>query len=50
MWRRRWSGLAERYLVGELRARANESLLTDPIVYTLDEDALSRYERRVLVR
>jgi hypothetical protein len=32
------------------RAWANESLLTDPIVYTLGEDALSRYERRVLVR
>jgi mechanosensitive ion channel-like protein len=42
--------LAEVYLVEELKARANEWLLADPIVYTLDEDALARYERRVLVR
>jgi Mechanosensitive ion channel len=42
--------LAEQFLVGELRAWAGESLLTDPIVYTLDEAALSRYQRRVLVR
>jgi Mechanosensitive ion channel len=42
--------LAERYLVEELKAWVSDSLLTDPIVYTLDEDALSRYERRVLVR
>jgi hypothetical protein len=27
-----------------------ESLLAEPIVYTLDEGTLSRYERRVLVR
>ena len=26
-----------------------ESLLVEPIVYTLDEGTLSRYERRVLV-
>jgi hypothetical protein len=42
--------LAEVYLVEELKARANEWLLADPIVYTLDEDALARYERRVFVR
>ena len=43
--------LAEGLLVGALRAQlANESLLADPIVYTLDEGTLSRYERRVLVR
>jgi hypothetical protein len=43
--------LAEEFLVHELRARLDEeSLLADPIVYTLDASALSRYERRVLVR
>jgi hypothetical protein len=42
--------LAEQFLVEELKAWASESLLTDPIVYTLDEDALRRYERRVFVR
>jgi moderate conductance mechanosensitive channel len=41
--------LAEVFLVEHLKARASEVLLADPIVYTLDEDALSRYERRVLV-
>jgi hypothetical protein len=33
----------------EIKARAHEYLLLDPIVYTIDEEALSRYERRVLV-
>jgi small-conductance mechanosensitive channel len=43
--------LAESFLVQELKARLGEGvLLADPIVYTLDEAALSRYERRVLVR
>jgi hypothetical protein len=42
--------LAEGFLLEELRARASESLLADPIVYTLDEEVLSRYERRVFVR
>lgn len=42
--------LAEQFLVEELKAWASDSLLIDPIVYTLDEDALSRYERRVFVR
>jgi len=43
--------LAEGVLVGALKAQlANGSLLADPIVYTLDEGTLSRYERRVLVR
>lgn len=42
--------LAEQFLAGSLRSRlADGSLLADPIVYTLDEGALSRYERRVLV-
>jgi small conductance mechanosensitive channel len=41
--------LAERFLVVEIKARAHEYLLVDPIVYTIDEEALSRYERRVFV-
>jgi hypothetical protein len=41
--------LAEVFLVEHLKARASDVLLADPIVYTLDEDALTRYERRVLV-
>ena len=41
--------LAERLLPAELRARAGEYLLADPIIYTLDEEALMRYQRRVLV-
>ena len=43
--------LAEGLLVGALKAQlGNDSLLADPIVYTLDEGTFSRYERRVLVR
>jgi hypothetical protein len=43
--------LVEDLLVNELKARLDdETLLADPIVYTLDEGAISRYERRVLVR
>jgi moderate conductance mechanosensitive channel len=43
--------LAEGLLVAALKAQLHgESLLADPIVYTLDESTLSRYERRVLVR
>jgi hypothetical protein len=43
--------LAEGLLVGALKSELrSESLLAEPIVYTLDEGALSRYERRVLVR
>ncbi|HEY7148297.1 MAG TPA: mechanosensitive ion channel family protein [Gaiellaceae bacterium] len=42
--------LAESFLPAEIRARAGEYLLADPIVYTIDEEALSRYQRRVLVR
>jgi len=43
--------LVESLLVGALKAQLrSESLLADPIVYTLDEGTLSRYERRVLVR
>jgi hypothetical protein len=43
--------LVEGLLVGALKSQLSpESLLADPIVYTLDEGTLSRYERRVLVR
>lgn len=42
--------LAEDLLVGALKAQLrSEVLLADPIVYTLDEGTLSRYERRVLI-
>jgi hypothetical protein len=43
--------LAEGLLVRRLTSQlASESLLAEPIVYTLDEATLSRYARRVLVR
>jgi moderate conductance mechanosensitive channel len=43
--------LAESLLVGRLKATLSpEALLTEPIVYTIDEGAFSRYQRRVLVR
>jgi hypothetical protein len=43
--------LAEDLLVGAIRSRLDESvLLAEPFVYTLDEGAFSRYQRRVLVR
>jgi hypothetical protein len=43
--------LAEDLLVGALKAQLrSESLLAEPIVYTLDEGTLSRYERRVLIK
>jgi hypothetical protein len=43
--------LAEDLLVGALKAQLrSEVLLADPIVYTLDEGTLSRYERRVLIK
>jgi len=42
--------LAENLLVGALKGQLrSDALLADPIVYTLDEGALARYERRVLV-
>jgi hypothetical protein len=38
-------------LVSTLKALlAHDDLVAEPIVYTLDESALSRYERRVLLR
>jgi hypothetical protein len=36
--------------VDELKTRLHDSLLAEPIVYTIDESALSRYERRGLVK
>jgi small-conductance mechanosensitive channel len=43
--------LAEDLLVRRLRSQLpDDVLLAEPIVYTLDEGTLSRYERRVLVR
>jgi hypothetical protein len=40
----------EDLLVARLKARlSSDVLLADPIVYTIDEAALARYERRVLV-
>jgi small-conductance mechanosensitive channel len=43
--------LAEDLLVARLKAwLPAEVLLADPIVYTIDEGTLARYERRVLVR
>lgn len=43
--------LAEGLLVSRLKAQlSDDGLLADPIVYTLDEGTLTRYERRVLVR
>ena len=43
--------LAEDLLVGALKAQLrSEVLLSDPLVYTLDEGTLSRYERRVLIK
>jgi hypothetical protein len=38
-------------LVDELKARLGRDVpLAEPIVYTLDESAINRYERRVLVK
>jgi hypothetical protein len=42
--------LAENLLVDALKAQlGDEVLLADPIVYTLDQGAVARYQRRVLV-
>jgi small-conductance mechanosensitive channel len=43
--------LAEDYLRTAIKHQMREdALLTEPIIYTLDEGTLTRYERRVLVR
>jgi len=42
--------LVEDFLVKLLASRLRESLLADPLFYTLDESAIRDYERTVLVR
>ena len=42
--------LAEEYLVSQLRDRLHEELIADPIAMALDEAAVSRYRRTVVVR
>jgi small-conductance mechanosensitive channel len=42
--------LAEQFLAQTLERRVGHSLATSPIVYTLDSNALRRYEARLLVR
>ena len=43
--------LAENLLPGRLKASlSDDALLTDPVVYTIDEGTFTRYQRRVLVR
>jgi moderate conductance mechanosensitive channel len=43
--------LAEELLAGRLKAQlSSESLLAEPLIYTIDEGTLTRYQRRVLVR
>jgi moderate conductance mechanosensitive channel len=42
--------LAEDYLAGALEARLEDALVSKPLVYTLDESAVRRYERTVFVR
>jgi hypothetical protein len=42
--------LAEDYLAGALEARLEDGLVSKPLVYTLDESAVRRYERTVFVR
>lgn len=42
-----WGGTAIVGLKGRLR---EEVLLAEPVIYTLDEGVMSRYQRRVLVR
>jgi small conductance mechanosensitive channel len=42
--------LAEQYLATVLKTRLDHALVTEPLVYTLDEAAIRRYERTVAVR
>lgn len=42
--------LAESFLVNALKGRVGEGLVAEPLVYTLDEGAVKRYERTVLLR
>lgn len=42
--------LVETYLAGALRSGLGGALVVEPLVYTLDEAAIRRYERTVLMR
>jgi hypothetical protein len=42
--------LVETYLAGALRSGLGDGLVVEPLVYTLDEAAIRRYERTVLLR
>ncbi|HWB21797.1 MAG TPA: mechanosensitive ion channel family protein [Gaiellaceae bacterium] len=42
--------LVETYLAGALRSSLGDSLVVEPLVYTLDDAAIRRYERTVLLR
>jgi moderate conductance mechanosensitive channel len=42
--------LVENYLAGALRSGLGDALIMEPLVYTLDEAAIRRYERTVLLR
>ncbi len=46
----RMEWLAEEYLVSQLKRRLGDDLLADPIAMALDEAAVSRYRRTVVVR
>jgi moderate conductance mechanosensitive channel len=46
----RMEWLAEEYLVSQLRSRLRDELIADPIAMALDEAAVSRYRRTVVVR
>jgi len=46
----RMEWLAEDYLVAQLKRRLGEDLVADPIAMALDEAAVSRYRRTVVVR
>lgn len=41
--------LVEQFLAKLLASRLQDSLVTEPLVYTLDEDAIRRYERTVVL-
>ncbi|MDQ3865564.1 MAG: hypothetical protein M3304_01860, partial [Actinomycetota bacterium] len=46
----RMEWLAEEYLVSQLRSRLADELIADPIAMALDEAAVTRYRRTVVVR
>jgi hypothetical protein len=41
--------LVEQFLAKLLASQLQDSLVTEPLVYTLDEDAIRRYERTVVL-